>query len=304
MITSDHLPARPGLVGFRISATGVAGIDWARLDATWALAGELAVFDAGWMSDHYSDVARDRGGPAFEALTMAAALAHRVPGKWVGIVVLSNTFRHPAQVAKAATVLDHATGGRFVLGLGAGWHVGEHEAFGVPLPPLRERFDRLEASLRVISALFSPEAAPGGPGVTVDDPLTPLRGATNEPPPRRPGGPPIWLGVGGSRGIALAARHTQGWPMPGNRPGDVAYFAETRDRVRRALDAAGRDPDDFTYAAQLSCGMTAADRRDALATARAFVAAGANHVILGLPAAAAPEGLLDVAREVAEPLAG
>jgi alkanesulfonate monooxygenase SsuD/methylene tetrahydromethanopterin reductase-like flavin-dependent oxidoreductase (luciferase family) len=302
--TSDALPARPGLVGFRISATGVAGIDWGRLDATWARAGELPVFDAGWMSDHYSDVTRDRGGPAFEALTMAAALAHRVPGKWVGIVVLSNTFRHPAQVAKAATVLDHATGGRFVLGLGTGWHVGEHDAFGVPLPPLRERFDRLEASLRVISALFSPEAAPGGPGVTLDDPLTPLRGATNEPGPLRPGGPPIWLGVGGPRGIALAARYAQGWPMPGNRPGDVAYFAETRDRVRRALDAAGRDPDDFTYAAQLSCGATAADRRVALATARAFVAAGANHVILGLPAAVAPEGLLDVAREVAEPLAG
>lgn len=303
MPTDATLPARPGLVGFRISATGVAGIDWGRLDATWAQAGELAVFDAGWMSDHFSDVARDRGGPAFEAFTMAAALAHRVPGKWVGIVVLSNTFRHPALVAKAATVLDHATGGRFVLGLGAGWHVGEHDAFGVPLPNLRERFDRLDATLRVVSALFSPEAATE-PGVTVEDPLTPLRGATNEPPPRRPGGPPIWLGVGGPRGIALAARYAQGWPMPGNRPGDVAYFAATRDLVRRALEATGRDPDDFTYAAQLACGTTAADRRAALATARAFVAAGANHVILGLPAAVAPEGLAAMAAEVAEPLAG
>lgn len=297
------LPARPGLVGFRISATGAAGIDWSRLDATWALAGEHPVFDAGWMSDHLSDVAQERGGPAFESLTMAAALAHHVPGRWVGIVVLANTFRHPAIVAKAATVLDHVTGGRFVLGMGAGWHEGEHDAFGIPLPSMRERFDRLEASLTVIRALLSPAAA-AAPGVTVGDALTPLRGATNEPPPPRPGGPPIWLGVGGPRGIALAARFAQGWPMPGNRPGDVAYFAQGRDALRRALEAAGRDPDDFTYAAQLSCGVGAADRREALATARAFVAAGANHVILGLPARAAPEGLAEVAREVAEPLTG
>lgn len=297
------LPRRPGLVGFRISATGAAGIDWGRLDATWALAGELPVFDAGWMSDHLSDVAQERGGPAFEALTMAAALAHRVPGRWVGIVVVANTFRHPAIVAKAATLLDHVTGGRFVLGMGAGWHVGEHDAFGIPLPSMGERFDRLESSVRVVEALLSPAAA-GAPGVTLDDPFTPLRGATNEPPPLRPGGPPIWLGVGGPRGMALAARFAQGWPMPGNRPGDVAYFAAGRDALRRALEAAGRDPDDFAFAAQLSCGVTADDRRAALATARAFVAAGANHVILGLPARAAPEGLADVAREVAEPLAG
>jgi alkanesulfonate monooxygenase SsuD/methylene tetrahydromethanopterin reductase-like flavin-dependent oxidoreductase (luciferase family) len=188
-------------------------------------------------------------------------------------------------------------------GLGAGWHVGEHEAFGIPLPEPRERFDRLESSLRVIEALFSPAAA-ALPGVTVDDRHHPLRGATNEPGPLRPGGPPVWLGVGGPRGIALAARYAQGWPMPGNRPGDVAYFAEGRDRIRRALEVVGRDPDGFTYAAQLSCGSTPAERGDALRTARAFVAAGANHVILGLPARAAPDGIDDVAHEVAEPLVG
>jgi hypothetical protein len=92
--------------------------------------------------------------------------------------------------------------------------------------------------------------------------------------------------------------------MPGNRPGDVAYFAEKRDEIRRALDAAGRDPDAFTFAAQLSCGTMAAERREARAVATAFVRAGAGHVILGLPATAAPNGLADVAREVAEPLVG
>ena len=90
--------------------------------------------------------------------------------------------------------------------------------------------------------------------------------------------------------------------MPGNRPGDVAYFAEKRDEIRRALSAAGRDPDDFAFAAQLSCGTTTADRAEALAVARRFVRAGANHVILGLPATVAPGGLAAVADEIAVPL--
>ena len=294
-------PRHPGLVGFRIAATGSAGIDWPRLDETWALAGELDALDAGWLSDHLSDAARERGGPAVEALTAAAALAHRVPGRWIGIAVVASTFRHPSVLAKAATVLDNATGGRFILGVGAGWHEGEHEAFGIPLPPMAERFDRFESGVATVAALLS-DAARTAPGITRDDPFYPLRDATNEPPPVRPGGPPIWLGGQRRRGIALAVRYGDGWPMPGNRPGDVAYFAAKRDEIRRALEAAGRDPDAFTFAAQLSCGTTGAERREALAVGLAFVRAGAGHVILGLPASAAPGGLADVAREVAQPM--
>jgi 2-methylisocitrate lyase-like PEP mutase family enzyme len=77
---------------------------------------------------------------------------------------------------------------------------------------------------------------------------------------------------------------------------------EKRDEIRGALEAAGRDPDDFTFAAQLDCGTMAEDRRTALGMARRFAAAGANHVILGVPAMAGPDGLAAMAREVAEPL--
>jgi alkanesulfonate monooxygenase len=290
---------RPGLVGFRIAATDGAGLDWSRLDATWALAGELGAFDAGWMSDHLADANRDRGGPAFEAFTTAAALARRFPG-WVGIAVASATFRHPAITAKAATVIDHVSGGRFILGLGAGWHVGEHEAYGIPLPAPAERFDRLESALRVITALFSPAA--GEPdGVSLDDPYWPLNRATNEPGTVRAGGPPIWLGVGRSRGIALAARYASGWPMPGNRPGDLAYFTTQRERLLRALEAEGRDAGEFTFAAQLTAGPSF-DLAGMRESGLAFLRAGATHVILGLPAGAAPDGLSRVASEVAVPL--
>lgn len=290
---------RPGPVGFRIAATGNTGIDWPTLDATWRLAGELDAFDAGWLSDHLSDAGRPRGGPAFEAFTTAAALAHRVPGRWIGIAVVSATFRHPAVVAKAATVLDNATGGRFILGMGAGWHAGEHDAYGIDLPPLPERFDRFESAVRAVRALFS-DAAATEEGVTLDDPIHPLRGATNLPPPVRAGGPQLWLGGQKRRGIAMAARWADGWPMPGNRPGDLDYFVSRRDALRAALVEAGRDPDAFSFAAQVLCDVDAAGLRAARASAIAFRKAGATHVILGIRAADAPDGLRAIAREVAD----
>jgi alkanesulfonate monooxygenase SsuD/methylene tetrahydromethanopterin reductase-like flavin-dependent oxidoreductase (luciferase family) len=288
-VSKGERRSRPGLVGFRVSAMASAGLDWPTLDAMWQAAGETAVFDAGWMSDHLSDAGRERGGTAFEPFTTLAAVAHRVPGRWLGVAVASATFRHPAILAKEATILDNVTGGRFILGLGAGWHEGEHDAFGIPLPPLPERFDLLESELRVLSALFGADAS-AGRGVTVDDPHFPLRDATNEPGPFRAAGPAIWLGGQRRRGIALAVRYAEGWPMPGNRPGD--------------LENADRDPDDFTFAGQLDAGSTATSRRAALDTARRFVDAGANHVIVGVPAAAGPHGVTAMAREVAEPLTG
>ena len=193
--------------------TSPQAVDWGTLDAAWARIGESDVFDSVWMNDHLTDVSQARHGPSLEALTAMAALVHRVPGKWVGHAVLSNTFRHPAVLAKAATVLDHATGGRFVLGYGAGWHDGEHIPFGIPLPPMPERFDRFESAVHVIRALWSPEAATA-PGVTRPDPFYPLHEATHEPPPLTPGGPRLWLGGQKPRGIALAAAVADGWALP------------------------------------------------------------------------------------------
>ena len=132
-----------------------------------------------------------------------------------------------------------------------------------------------------MAALLS-DAARTPPGVTLDDPFYPLRDATNEPPPVRPGGPPIWLGGQRRRGIALAVRYADGWPMPGNRPGDVAYFAEKRDEIRRALEAAGRDPGGVHVRgpAELRDDGGGAPRGPG-SRRPAFVRAGAGHVILG-----------------------
>jgi alkanesulfonate monooxygenase SsuD/methylene tetrahydromethanopterin reductase-like flavin-dependent oxidoreductase (luciferase family) len=292
---------RPGLLGFRTAPIASQGLDWPTLDAIWAEAGTLDAFSAGWMSDHLTDASVDRGGGAFESLTTAAALAHRVPGKWIGIAVLANTFRHPAVVAKAATVLDNATGGRFILGLGAGWHEGEHETFGIPLPEIAERFARYESAVATLGALFS-DAARAAPGITRDDPWYPLRGATLEPAPIRAGGPAIWLGGQRRRGIALAARHAEGWIMPGNRAGEVEYFADRRHALLRALEATGRDPATFAFAGQVNVPSNTAGRRLAREQALALLRAGADHVTLGIVARDGAAALRAMAREVAEPV--
>ena len=217
-----------------------------------------------------------------------AALVHRVPGKWVGHAVLSNTFRHPAVLAKAATVMDHATGGRFIVGLGAGWHEGEHLPFGIPMPPMPERFDRFESAVHVLRALWS-DAAAAPPGVTRPDPFYPLAEATNEPPPLTPGGPPLWLGGQKRRGIALAAAVADGWALPavvalGSAVGPRRTSARsaTRSSPRSRRSAATRST--FEISAQIPTGTTAEDRRWALGQAREAVERGATHVILGMPA--------------------
>ena len=154
-------------IGFKTSPQGV---DWPTLDATWARAGELGVFDSGWLNDHLTNMDAADPGPSFESLTLLAALVHHVPGMTVGHAVLSNTFRHPVVLAKAATLLDHVSGGRFVLGLGAGWFEGEHEPFGLDLPPIGPRIDRLVSAVAVLEAMFSPAAATP-PGINRPDPF-------------------------------------------------------------------------------------------------------------------------------------
>jgi alkanesulfonate monooxygenase SsuD/methylene tetrahydromethanopterin reductase-like flavin-dependent oxidoreductase (luciferase family) len=290
-------------IGFKTSPQDV---DWATVDATWREAGALTTepgggFDSGWLNDHLTNMDAAKPGPSLEALTVLATLIHHVPGLLVGHAVLSNTFRHPVLLAKAAVVLDHATRGRFVVGLGAGWFEGEHEPFGLDLPPLGERIDRLVSAVDTLLVLWSREAA-APPGVTRPDPHYPLHDAVGAPAPFTPGGPPIYLGGQGPRGIRLAARTAAGWLQPGTNAGDVAYLVEKREAIFAALDAEGRDPAAFDVVGQVMTGANAASRREAVSAASRMIDAGATHVILGMPAALGPDGLRVVARECLAPL--
>ena len=285
-------------VGFRTSPQNT---DWASLDAAWAEAGQHDVFDSGWLNDHLVDPVRDRGGPAFEAMTTLAALAHHVPGKTVGQTVLAATFRHPSILAKEAVTLDHLTGGRYILGLGAGWHIGEHVSFGIDLPPLGERFDRYEATIRVLRALFSDEARVA-PGVTLDAPPYRLDGAVMEPGPVHPGGPRIWLGGQGPRGLRLAARYADGWNYASNLDGTVEGFIERRDLLLAACESIARDPATLTLSVQIIIPPSGERRRVAFEEAVAYGRAGASEIILTTLARGGAPGIRCLAGEIAEPL--
>ncbi len=215
-------------------------LDWpALVDA--ATRAEALGFDSIWISDHFFlDIAR-YGGPAgpratlepFTALAGLAALTERVR---LGTLVACAPLRHPAIVAKMATTIDLVSGGRFDLGLGAGWFEPEFRAFGYPFGTVGERFRGLEEAVEAIAALFADEGPVSFEGSTVR-----LDGAFNHPPPVQAGGPPIWLGgKGGDRLLRLVARHAGGWNISWrSTPGAHAERAAALDR---ACEAVGRDP--------------------------------------------------------------
>ncbi len=260
--------------------------------------------------DHLYPV--DGDGACFEGWTTLALLAHHVPDKQVGHLVLANPYRHPGLLAKMATAMDHATKGRFVLGLGAGWHVPETTAYGIALDPVPVRLRELEAALQVIRALFAAgagawPAAGGQPsgevgGVTLHAPPFRLTHARNDPPPLTPGGPPIWLGTQGERvGMRLVATYADGWNFSG---GSVAEFARKLKALDRACEAAGRDRASVEVSVQRRVGSSPEDRRAALDYGREVARQGCDHLVLYLDPRSGPEGLRLLADEVARPLRG
>jgi len=285
-------------LGFKTSPQDVS---WATLDRTWATAAELDVFDSAWMNDHLMDPRFQWGGSSFESVTLLAALAQRVPNLWLGHGVLSNTFRHPAITAKAATVLDHVTGGRYILGLGAGWHEAEHRSMGIELPAIGERIDRLASAVEVVRAMFSSNASQP-PGVTRQDPYYPLSSALNDPAPIQLGGPPIWLGGQKPRGLRLAAGRADGWLALSGKEPPIPYFAARYAVLHEEMERVGRDPSGFAFAASVRGDGSRQERREAVSTGAQLVRNGATHIIVGISAAGGAAALRVAADEVAEPI--
>jgi alkanesulfonate monooxygenase SsuD/methylene tetrahydromethanopterin reductase-like flavin-dependent oxidoreductase (luciferase family) len=274
-------------IGFKTSQTDV---DWPTLLATWEQADEMPVFDSGWVFDHFVSLATG-DGPCHEGWTVATALAARTRRLQFGHLVLSNTYRHPALLARMAATLDTVAEGRFVLGLGAGWHQEEHDMYGWTMPPIGERISMMESAVRVLRAMWSSPF-----GATLDAPPYRLENATCNPPPTTPGGPPIWLGSQGMRrGLRITAELADGW----NHTGDPSTFVAKRDALLRHCEAVGRDPSEIEISAQ---AFLRGDYEALLETATGLGKAGAHHLVLLMPAADGPDGLRRLAERVAEPL--
>src|SRR5437879_10873381 len=136
---------------------GQEGLTWDLWRQIMARVEELG-FESLWRSDHFMSLV-DSSRDALEtwvALTLTAAETTRLR---FGSLVCPMTFRHPSLLARMAAAVDTLSGGRLVVGVGAGWNVREHEAFGIPFPPVRERMDRLDAGLEVLLHLCSGESA-------------------------------------------------------------------------------------------------------------------------------------------------
>ena len=238
-----------GRMRLRIFTEPQQGASYATLRRVARAADDLG-FDAFFRSDHYLKMGSVSGEPGpSDAWTTLAGLAVETSRIRLGTLVTSATFRYPGPLAVAVAGVDEMSGGRVELGIGAGWFEAEHAAYGVPFPPVRERFDRLEEQLAIITGLW--ETAPGekfsyqGAHYQVtDSPALPK-------PVQRPRPPVIVGGHGPRRTPALAARYADEFNIAFSPAGVVAaQFG----RVREACSAAGRDPSALVYStAQVIC---------------------------------------------------
>lgn len=188
--------------------TPVENITWRRLVATWKEAEALG-FDSAWVNDHLARSFGDEDAAQFEGWTTLAALAAHTTRLRVGILVTGNTYRNPALVAKMATTVDHISGGRLTLGMGTGWFEREHAAYGFRFGTARERAQRLEEALQVITKLWS-EDHPTFAGKHYSLDHAPYAPANVQRPH-----PPIVIGGQGKRWIVpLVARYADGWNAP------------------------------------------------------------------------------------------
>ncbi len=210
-------------------------------------------FGAFFRSDHYLSM-RGNGLPGpTDAWTTLAGLARETSTIRLGTLMTSATFRLPGPLAIQVAQVDQMSGGRVELGLGAGWFEQEHAGYGIPFPETKERFDRLEEQLAIITGLWStPEGelfSHAGEHYTLtESPALPK-------PAQRPRPPVIVGGKGKRRTPALAARYADEYNLPFvSREVTGSQFA----RVRQACEDIGRDPAELVYsnALVLCCGAT------------------------------------------------
>ncbi|MEH1125446.1 LLM class F420-dependent oxidoreductase [Micromonospora sp. CPCC 206061] len=223
-----------------------------------ALRTEECGFDGFFRSDHYLTIMGEDGGPGpTDAWVTLGALAVQTSRIRLGTLVSSATFRLPGPLAISVAQVDQMSGGRVELGLGAGWYEPEHTAYGIPFPPISERFDKLSEQLAIIKGLWGTPSGEtfsfrGGHYDLYDCPALPK-------PTQIPGPPVIVGGVGPKRTPALAAKYADEYNVA-FRPVDVT--AQAYERVRAACESEGREqPMVLSVAQTVACGRTAAEAR-------------------------------------------
>jgi F420-dependent oxidoreductase-like protein len=184
-------------------------ISWAELRETWQEVETLG-FDTLWMNDHLLPSVGPSDAPNFEGWTMLPAMAALTTHVRIGVMVTSNTFRHPAVLAKMATTVDHISGGRLILGIGSGYFAQEHQVYGIPLYTPSRRARQLEEALQVIRKLWTEEDA------SFTGKYYQLANAPFAPKPLQKPHPPIMIaGTGEKMVLPLVAKYADLWNAGG-----------------------------------------------------------------------------------------
>lgn len=226
--------------------TSLGNTTWDHVVRLWRHV-EDAGWDAACVTDHFMPNTPDRVGDVLECWTTLSALATQVSRLRIGTIVLGNTYRHPAVVAKMAATLDVISGGRLILGLGAGWQQNEHEAYGIPFGTVGERLARLDEACRVLKLLWTQSKT------TFEGRFYHLSDAPLMPRPVQRPHPELMVGGGGEKvTLRIAAAHADHWNAWGG--------PETLTRKGRILEEhcarLGRDPRTIVRSANMPLLLT------------------------------------------------
>jgi F420-dependent oxidoreductase-like protein len=218
---------------------------WRRADA-WG-------YDSLWNFDHFYPIFTDPEGPCLEGWTTLAALAQATTRARVGHLVNGNTYRHPCVTAKMAATLDHVSGGRLNLGLGAGWFEREHRDFGIDFKTVRGRLEALDEACRIILGMFTqPKTTVHGKHYAVTD-------ALGLPKPVQQPHPPLMIGGTGEKVLLrIVARHADMW----NASASAERMGALIDVIGRHGDAVRRDPATIEKTVMLPLCYKAAPERE------------------------------------------
>jgi F420-dependent oxidoreductase-like protein len=270
---------------------GQEGVTWDQWLAL-ALACEEAGLDALFRSDHYLSVSNRRHLGSLDAWTTIAALAARTERLRLGTLVSPVTFRHPSLLAKAVVTADHVSGGRVELGMGAGWHVEEHRAYGFPYPSDPERMAMLEEQVEIVHRSWEEE------GFDFTGRHYRLEKNPALPKPLQEPHPPLIIGGrGGGRSLRLAAQWADEYNSLSISPDECRRL---RDRVEEAWRREGRDNLVFS----LMIRWIEAPPEEIAARLRKYEDAGVDRVMLQQLRHDDVESVAMLGREVVPALGG
>ncbi len=225
---------------------------WPGPNNTWADTLELVRhaestgWDGAWFADHFMPNTPEAAGPTSECWTTLAGLAAAVPRIRLGALVSGNTYRHPAVLANIAATADNISGGRIVLGLGAGWQENEHQKYGIPFYTLKERMDRFDEACQVVTGLLNNERA------TFQGRFYQLDDAPLDPKPVQQPLPLLVGGGGEKRTLRIAAKYANEWNVWGT-PEVLKHKMGVLDQHCADI---GRDPAQIERSAQALIFLT------------------------------------------------